>query len=48
MLHKDDALLGMTTVPQCHRNSKNIQLSQRPVLLRWLQVAEKVGKVGQH
>ena len=55
MLHKDDALLGMTRVPQCHRNSKNIQLSllqvllrHRQVLLRHRQVLPQDGKVGRH
>ena len=38
MIHKDDALLGMTKVPQCRHNSKNIQLSLQQVLLRKLQV----------
>ena len=44
MIHKDDALLGMTALLQClHlQDSKNIQLSQLQVLLllRKLQIAE--------
>ena len=40
MIHKDDALLGTTTLPQCPQDSKNIQLSQLQVLLCKLQIAE--------